>query len=81
VDLIEKKLFLQEMYLMEQNLVDEDVHVIDNNKELLQNKNDVDQKNILSFQNSNKLFVSFHHLIMYQDIIVKSIEVFENDHH
>jgi len=81
VDLIEKRLFLQEMYLMEQNLVDEDVHVIDNNKELLQNKNDVDQKNILFFQNSNKFFVSFHHLIMYQDIIVKLIEVFENDHH
>jgi len=81
LNLIEKMIFLQEMYLMEQNLVDEDVHLIDNNKELLQNMNDVDQKNILFVQNSNKRFVSFHHLIMYQDIIVKLINVFENDHH
>jgi hypothetical protein len=71
LNLIEKMIFLQEMYLLEQILVDEDVHVIDNNKELLQNKHDVDQKNILLFQNSNKVFVYFHYLIKYQDIILK----------
>ncbi len=34
------------MYPMEHILVDEDVHRIDNNKVLLQNMLDVDQKNI-----------------------------------
>jgi hypothetical protein len=45
--LIQKRQFLQEKCLMEQIPVDEDDHSIDNNKVLLRNKHDVDQKNTL----------------------------------
>ena len=69
------------MYLMEHNLVDEDVHLIDNNKVLIQNKNDDDQKNIHFLSNSNNIFVYIYYLIMYQDNIQMLINVFDNDYH
>jgi hypothetical protein len=80
-NLIQKKRFLQEKYQLEQNLVDEDDHLIDNNKERIQNKHDDDQKNILGYTNSNKVCVYHHFLIMYRDIIVKLKDTSENDFH
>jgi hypothetical protein len=53
LNLIDKVLFLLKMYLMEYNRVVEDVHVIDNKKVLIKNKNDDDQKNIHFLYNSN----------------------------
>ena len=79
--LTQKTQLLQEMYPMEQNPVDEDDHVIDNNKVSLQNKHDDDQKNILHFLHSKKAFVSLHHLVKYLDITLMWEDRFERDHH
>ena len=65
LNLIDKVLFLLKMYLMEYNRVVEDVHVIDNKKVLIKNKNDDDQKNIHFLYNSNYIFFYFNYLIAY----------------
>jgi hypothetical protein len=66
---------------MRYNRVVLNVHEIDNNKVLLQNMLDDDQKNIPYEYDHNNIFFVFHFQVMYQDKVQVLVDVFHIDHH
>jgi len=66
---------------MEHNLVVLNDHVIDNNKVLLQNIPDGDQKKILHVYYHNNIYVVYDYQVMYQDKVQALFDVFHIDHH